>query len=268
MPVDVDSHPIAWREAGHGELVVFLHGLGGSRISWEPQLDGLADRWRCVAWDMPGYGVSAPLEVTDFAGLAAAAAQWIEGLAGQAHVVGISFGGMIAQYLAVQHPEVVQSLSLLASSPRFGLDGTDPAAWRAARLAPLDDGQQPADIAERVLRSIAGPHITDDALAGQCAAMGRITADALRRSVDCLVTHDTTAVLGRVAAPTVVLVGELDEETPITYAMAVADGIPGASLTPIADAGHLLNVEAPRTVNLVIAEHLEAHAIGVSGSIR
>ena len=52
-PVDVDG-PVAWREQGQGQSVVFLHGLGGSRTSWEPQLRGLSDEFRAIAWDMPG----------------------------------------------------------------------------------------------------------------------------------------------------------------------------------------------------------------------
>lgn len=257
VPVDVDELPVAWRETGRGALVVFLHGLGGSRLSWEPQLAGLSRGLRCAAWDMPGYGASPAPAVVDFITLAEAAAQWIGRLGGPAHVVGISFGGMVAQYLAALHPASVASLTLLATSPRFGLDGTSPEAWRAVRLAPLDEGLEPADFAERVLRSIAGPHISDEAMVGQCAAMARVPAAGLRAAIDCLITHDSRSLLARIVAPTLVAVGELDAETPLAYAMAVADGITGARLAPIADAGHLLNVEAPMTINQLVREHVE-----------
>jgi pimeloyl-ACP methyl ester carboxylesterase len=260
MVTDVDQHPVAWREAGEGDVIVFLHGLGGSRLSWQPQLEALASSWRCAAWDMPGYGNSAPLERTTFAALADAAAAWIGVLGGRAHVVAISFGGMIAQYLAASHPEVVRSLTLLATSPKFGLDGTRPDDWRAARLAPLDQGLQPAEFSGRVLRGLAGPHLDDEAFAGQQAAMARVPAAGLRAAIDCLITHDSRALLATVTAPTLVIVGELDRETPLDYAMALADGVPGARLAPIADAGHLLNVEAPHTVNLLIREHVGAAA--------
>ena len=59
-PRDVDAAPVAWREAGAGPTVVFLHGLGMTRTGFDPQLAALADRFRCVAWDMPGYGASPP----------------------------------------------------------------------------------------------------------------------------------------------------------------------------------------------------------------
>jgi pimeloyl-ACP methyl ester carboxylesterase len=258
-PIDVDTERFAWRERGDGELVVLFHGLGGSRVSWEPQLLDLGDRWRIAAWDMPGYGAAAALpdNPLTFAALAGAATRFIATLgAERAHVVGISMGGMIAQYLAAWHPKRVRSLTLLSSSPAFGLDGTDAAEWRAARLAPLDEGQEPADFADRVLSSLAGPHIAPEALAGQRVAMGRVTASALRRSVECLVTHDSRPLLPTIAAPTLVLVGALDHETPVAYSQYLADHLPTATLHIVPEAGHLLNVEAPAEVNRRITDHL------------
>lgn len=259
MAVDVDGERFAWREAGTGELVVLLHGLGGSRISWEPQLHELGNGHRVAAWDLPGYGASAPLagDVT-FAALAQAGADWIDALgASSVHVVGSSMGAMIAQYLAAWHPQRVRSLTLLSASPAFGLDGTTAEQWRAARLAPLLAGQQPADFAEHVLRSIAGPSIAHDALEHQCRAMARISGAALRRSVDCLVTHDARQLLASITARTLVMVGELDKETPPSYATVLADAIPHAWLQVVPGAGHLLSAEAPDVVNAAITRHLQ-----------
>lgn len=264
--VDVSGDRIAWREAGTDGAVgaiVLLHGLGGSRISWEPQLAGLSQRFRVVAWDMPGYGASAPLdEPMTFDALADAVAGLVAELGETTvHLVGISFGGMIAQYATVRHPAIVETLTLLSTSPQFGLDGIRPDEWRAARLAPLDLGLEPADIAERVLGSLAGPDISPAAMAEQIAAMSRISSTALRRSIDCLVTHDSRSLLPSVQVPTLCLVGELDDETPPAYAMAVADLVPGARLTVIEAAGHLLNVEAPDAVNDAIIDHIARAAV-------
>ena len=60
---DLQHGGFAWREAGDGTLIVLLHGLGGGRTSWEPQLADLSAHHRVAAWDMPGYGASAPLPV-------------------------------------------------------------------------------------------------------------------------------------------------------------------------------------------------------------
>ena len=258
---DVTCGQFAWREVspvGHAETIVLLHGLGGSRMSWEPQLVGLSARHRVIAWDLPGYGESKALEgPTTFTALADAVADLVTVLCEPTvHLVGISFGSMIAQYAAAQHPSVVASLTLLATSPKFGLDGTRPDDWRAARLAPFDQGLEPADIAERVLAMLAGPNITTAAMTGQVKAMSRVSAAALRRSIDCLITHDSSSILPTIVAPTLCLVGDLDHETPPAYAMAVADLIPGARLSLIEGAGHLLNVEAPDSVNGAIRDHI------------
>ena len=261
LPRNVDGAPFAWRECGEGPLVVFLHGLGGSRVSWEPQLEALGTQRRTAAWDLPGYGNSAPLSChpVTFRALAEAAAEWIELLgAGPAHVVGTSMGGMIAQYLAAWQPASVRSLTLMSSSPRFGMDGTNPDTWRAARLAPLDQGLEPADFADSVLRSIAGPAITPEAIEGQRVAMARVTGAALRTSIECVITRDARRLLPSISAPTLILTGEFDTETPPEYSQYLVEHLPSASLVVIPRAGHLLNAEAPEQVNRLIARHLSA----------
>lgn len=259
-PRDHELDGFAWREQGEGRLVLFLHGLGGSRVSWEPQLDAIGRHRRAVAWDMPGYGAAAPLpdDPPTFAALAAAAARCITVLGEPAaHVVGISMGGMIAQYLAAWHPECVRSLTLLSTSPAFGLDGTDPAAWASARLAPLDEGLQPADYAPRVVDALAAPDAAASAKAGQVAAMARVPAVALRRSIAVLPTHDSRALLPGIQAPTLVMVGSLDRETPPSYSEQLVALLPHATLQVVPGAGHLLNAEAPVQVNDAILRHLE-----------
>jgi 3-oxoadipate enol-lactonase len=257
---DVVAQGYSWREAGDPgtATVVFLHGLGGSRLSWEPQLESFSPSYRCVAWELPGYGhaASLPCASVGFVDLAAAVVGLLDELeVEQVHLVGISFGGMIAQYVAAWHPTRVQSLSLLATSPAFGLDGTSADDWRAARLAPLDAGQEPIEFADRVLRGIAGPNITDEALAGQRLAMAEVSGDALRRSIDCLVTHDSRPLLGQITAPTICLVGALDDDTPPAYADALVAGITGARCIVLPHAGHLLNVEDSAGVNDALIAH-------------
>ncbi|MEI2704557.1 MAG: alpha/beta fold hydrolase [Ilumatobacteraceae bacterium] len=261
---DVSHHDVAWREAGDGVPVLLLHGLGGSRIAWEPQLAGLGESFRVAAWDMPGYGESAPLAgETTFDALAAAVGRWADTMDVESfHLCGISMGGMIAQYAAAAHPERIRSLTLLSTSPKFGLDGTDPDQWRARRLAPLDAGEQPADFAHRVLRGLAGPALTEEAFDQQVAAMRRISAGGLRRSVNCLVHHDSRGLLASITAPTLLLVGELDEETPPSYTEALHQRIAGSTMQVVPDAGHLLSAEAPDAVNDAIAAHVTAAEAG------
>lgn len=256
--VDVDGTSVAWREAGDGPVVLLLHGLGGSRTAWEPQLDALSGDHRVVAWDLPGYGASPPLDgPLTFPALADAVAGLLDTLGVErAPLVGLSLGGMVALHTALEHPDRVGGLVLLDTSPAFGLDGTDPDEWRAARRRPLDAGLTPADFAEDVLRSVAGAGFGGEALDQAVAAMARIPAEGLRAVIDLLPTHDVRDRQGAIAAPTLVVVGEHDAETPLAYSEALAAGIPDARLEIVAGAGHLTNLEQPDAVNRLLAGFL------------
>lgn len=264
--IDRDVHPIAWREAGRADsdVVVFLHGLGMTRTGWEPQLADLSDEWRCVAWDMPGYGASAaPSEPLTFEYVADA----IVGLLGAletefAHLVGLSFGGMHALHAALRHPDRVRSLSLVDTSPAFGLDGvTTRDGWVAARLDALDGGASVADISPRVIDAISAPGFEGPNRAAAIDSMNRISEAGLRAAVHLLPDHDVRDRLAEIDSPTLVVVGEHDEETPPSYAAALAAGIPGTVRHEIVPgAGHLTPLEAPATFNQILRSFLSEGA--------
>jgi 3-oxoadipate enol-lactonase len=256
-PVDHVGGPIAWREAGDGRPVLFLHGLGGTRMAWEPQLEVLAARMRCIAWDLPGYGASEPLAELTFPTIVDAIVRLLDGLdLPRVDVVGLSFGGQQALHLALAHPDRVGRLVLADTSARFGADGTDPEAWMRLRLDPLDAGTTPAEMAPAVLDSITAAGWGGRERERLIHAFAQIPSDGLRAAVRCLPSHDVTDRLGAIVAPTLVLVGEFDNETPVAYAETLRDGIPGAEMEIIPGAGHLTPSEAPRAFNYYVARHL------------
>jgi 3-oxoadipate enol-lactonase len=254
---DHASGGLAWREAGEGPAVLFLHGLGGTRTAWEPQLEHLSERFRCIAWDMPGYGDSAPLATLDFDSIVGSISELLDRLElERTHLVGLSFGGQQAMHFALAAPERVGCLVLADTSHRFGADGTDPDEWKHARLAALDAGATPADIAPFVIDSITARGFAGFERDRTLAAFARIPADGLRAAVECLPTHDVSGRLGEIACPTLVIAGDLDEETPVAYAEQIAAGIPGARLAVIPGAGHLTPAEAPDRFNAIVAAFL------------
>jgi pimeloyl-ACP methyl ester carboxylesterase len=246
---------MAWRSSGSADAppAVFIHGLGGNRFSWEPQLSALADVRQCLACDLPGYGKSAGLPGT-LPELAALAADWIESLGrGPADVVGLSFGGMVAQHLALNHPGAVRTLALLDTSPAFGFDGvTTPEEWLATRVSPAPDASAADNRGpdtDRVIAGIVGPDCPAAVRDAAAAIMREVPPATLAASCRALVGHDTRGLLHQVTAPTLVMVGAADNETPESYARAIAARIPGARLVVVPGAGHLVNVEAPEVVN-------------------
>lgn len=262
-PRDVDAAPTAWREDGpaDGPVAVFLHGLGGSRTAWRPQLEGLSGTRRVVAWDSPGAGASQRVAERTFDAYADRALALIDAVspADPVDLVGMSFGGMVAQYAAAKRPDRVRSLVLLCTSPKFGLDGTDPVAWQEHRLAGLEAFGTPAAAAQPILSSLAGAnaqHVVPEAV----ESMARVTMEGLLDNIATITSHDSRGILPTIPVPTLVLVGEDDDETPVAYGQAIVDLMPDARLEVIPGAGHLLNLEAPDAVNAAIRRHWEANA--------
>lgn len=248
---------IAYRSAGTGQPVLFLHGLGGSATAWEPQLEDLGDTFCCVAWDLPGYGDSDPIVPLTFPLIVDAAVRLLDELGiERADVVGLSFGGQQALHLALSHPDRVSRLVLADTSARFGADGTDVEGWKRLRLDPLDAGMTPAEMAPTIVDAITAPGFAGRERERTIAAFSRISADGLRAAVECLPTHDVTAHLVEIAASTLVIAGELDEETPVAYAEALAEGLPDAELRVIDGVGHLTPAEAPDEFDTLVREFL------------
>lgn len=265
---DVTGGPIAWRESGSPDapVAVFLHGLAGNRSSWDPQLTGLATLRRCAAWELPGYGDSPglPGSLTE---LADVAAEWIATLVagtatGSVDVVGLSFGGMVAQHLALNHPDLVRTLALLDTSPRFGMDGvTTREDWLATRVEPLRDPQSPSGTAERaaqldqVVAGLVGAACPAPVRDLVVASMSAVPGASLAASCRALVDHDTRDRLAEIQAPTLVLVGAEDTETPPDYSAAIAERIPGARMVVLPGTGHLSNLESPEAVDAELRHH-------------
>jgi 3-oxoadipate enol-lactonase len=155
---------IAFQIAGdEGLPLVFLHGIGGDAESWRPQLDAFAGDYRAIAWDMPGYGDSAPLADMTFPALVDAVLALLDRLSlPSVHLVGHSLGGMIAQAFALAHPERLRSLTLAATSAAFGkrAGGEPDPAWRDSfieqRLGPLDRGASMAELAPKLVQGLIG----------------------------------------------------------------------------------------------------------------
>ena len=255
--IDHTASPIAWREAGSGPPVVFLHGLGGTRAAWGPQLRGLGDRFRCIAWDMPGYGDSEPVDPLSYRAIARRLVMLLDELhIDKADLVGLSFGGMHALHTAIHHPDRVGRMVLADTSPAFGMDGTTPEEWIASRLAPLDAGRTPADAAERVIDAITAVRLAGRVRQETIAAFGEIPGEGFRAAVQCLPTNDVRDQLAHIHHRTCVIVGELDRETPVSYAQVLADGLPNAEFHILDGVGHLTPAEAPNRFNQLVREFL------------
>ena len=233
---------------GGGPTVLMLHGIGGGHLAFAPQVETLASSgYRAVAWDMPGYGHSAPIEPYNFKGLAARCIALIESLkCGDVTLLGHSMGGMVAQEVVARRPELVSKLVLSGTSPSFGKpDGDWQRSFIAERTAPLDAGLTMAELAARLVPEMAGPAALPEGLKLATHCMSLVNPSTYRRALEALVSFDRRANLANIRVPTLLIAGEQDRNAPPAVMKKMAASIPGSTYIELAGVGHLQNLEAP-----------------------
>ena len=247
----VDGRRVSYLTAGSGPAVVLLHGIGGNAAQWNAQLDGLAGQYRLIAWDTPGYGESDDPDTAwrmgDYAGVLAGLLDALE--LERVHLIGQSWGGVLAQEFYRRHVERVRSLVL---SDTFPGDACRPQAARDAslqgRLRALKT-MTPAEMATARLPMLV-PEGTSAGVKREIETMlAAIRPSGYRQAAIALHDSDERAVLPTVRVPALVIAGEFDNVVPLHLSMLLAEGIPGARLEIIQGTGHLSNQEKPEVWN-------------------
>lgn len=254
---------VAVEHAGSGELVVFLHGIGGNRTNWHDQLGAFAPHFHAAAWDARGYGDSddydGPLIFEWYADDLTHVLDHFK--AARAHVIGLSMGGRIAMDFAARYPQRLLTLTLCDTHKGFaGFSEEKKRAFIASRKEPLLAGKEPKDIAEPVARTLVGPNASEAAFRRLVDSMSRLHKESYIKSIEASVMMDLRSDLGAIAVPTHVVVGSEDRLTTVAMAREMAAEIPGAELTVIDDAGHLVNIEKPAEFNAAALAFLRRHA--------
>jgi 3-oxoadipate enol-lactonase/4-carboxymuconolactone decarboxylase len=229
--------------------------LGTSLAVWDPQVPALARTHHVIRYDLPGHGRSpasllrAGATVADLGRLVLALADSL-GVDRFAYA-GISLGGAVGTWLAVHHPDRVDSLALICTSARFG----EPAGWHERAALVRAKGTDPvADSA--ATRWFTEGFAGEPAAEALVADMRAADPEAYAACCDAIAAFDRRAELPGVSALTLVVAGRQDPATPPSHGRELADGIPGASLTEVAHAAHLANVERPAPVLAALLGHL------------
>jgi pimeloyl-ACP methyl ester carboxylesterase len=244
---------------GGGKAIVFLHGLGGNCHSFDAQLAYFAGRgWRAVSWDMPGYGKSTLGGEMTWESLAEAAIRLFDKLGLDSTVVlGHSMGGMVAQEIALRHPERVRGLILSATSDVFGsADGKFQEEFLAKRLAPLDAGKTPADFAPETVPAMFADHPDPQAIRAAIASNAAISSESYRAALNCLVTFNRRDELSKIGCPTLLLAGEKDTVMPAKGMRSMFKRLKHPVYRELLGVGHLGNLERPDAYNAKVSQFL------------
>jgi 3-oxoadipate enol-lactonase len=262
-PMKTKDGRVSYEAAGDSSSppLVFLHGIGGAARAWRGQLDFFSDRYRTIAWDMPGYGGSAPLPTVSIASLADALQDFLQAVgATKSVIVGHSIGGMIVQQLLEKNPDIAGAVVLAQTSPAFGKpDGDWQKAFIDARLGPLDRGETLVSLAPSLVKELVGndPDPSGMDLARDC--MASVPESAYRATMLALIGFDLRGALKDIAVPTLVLSGSKDNNAPAPMMVKMASYIPSATYVELEGVGHLANLERPGAFNATLDRFLKAN---------
>ncbi len=239
------------------ETIVLVHGVGHDLTYWDRQIEALSRSYNVVAFDLPGHGRSTGKPGDwSFEYTTSLLAKLIEHVStAPVHLIGISFGSMIAQPLALARPDLLRSLTLIGTASKFSEEVRGALRARAQTIrsqgmtavlasslerwfTPETRSQRP-DIIDRLTKTVLG-----DDPAHQAAIW------------DLIASLDVRERLGELRCPTLVLVGEQDASTPPAVAKDVAAAILNAELQVLPKTAHIVTVEAPEVVNRAILTFL------------
>jgi 3-oxoadipate enol-lactonase len=260
--VDLDVH-----RRGSGSPLLLIMGMGGNHWHWgEPFVAALERHFEVVAYDHRGVGASSglsgPVSITELARDAAALLDALE--LDRAHVLGISMGGMVAQELALAHPDRVRTLTLGCSY----CGGPGSLLTDGAVIARLVEAIRSGD-RERALQTSWEVNVSPR-LAADDGAFAAYREATLRAPVAVRVQveqmravseHDTSGRLAGLTMPVLIVHGTADEMLPVANAQTIASHLPHARLEQLNGAGHLFFWEQPARAAALVRE-LSRAALG------
>jgi pimeloyl-ACP methyl ester carboxylesterase len=236
---------------GEGEPLLLIQGMSGNHLAWgEPFLSDLERDFDVVAYDHRGVGrssaVTDPFTITELADDAAAL---IAALGWEAaHVVGISMGGMVAQELALRHPDRIRTLTLgctYAGGEGSALTSSQVSTKLAEAMMAGDPDRA---IATAYEVNVSPGYGADKSAYGTFYEMATALptpVPVIMLQMQAIAAHDTLDRLQEISAPTLVIHGTVDEMLPYSNAVLIASKIPDAQLETLEGVGHMFWWEQP-----------------------
>lgn len=233
--------------SGDATPVLFINGLGTTTAIWDAYVQRWRDDRRLLRFNLPGHGgVPAPQAPIGIGDLADRCVHLLDRFAvARCHVIGVSMGGMIAQWLGARMPDRVASLTIASAGVRTGSEQFWQERARAVRLNGLETLSQemPGRWFSDAYRE-AAPEMIGAVVAGlrTCDAAGYAAC------CEAIGSFDGSELAEAICAPTLVLGGDVDPVTGPEVTRDLAGRVRGARYEVVAGAGHLLTLERPDEV--------------------
>ncbi|HMT09139.1 MAG TPA: alpha/beta hydrolase [Pyrinomonadaceae bacterium] len=247
---------------GEGETLVLIPGFASGKWSWQFQCDALARKFRVITYDPRGVAAS-PVGDSPSATIADHAndlAMLLDNLRIEhTHVLGISFGGFVAQEFALAFPQRVDRL-VLASTSCGGSGHVAPSVEVLTAFA----SPTGLNTRDRIRQSIvmafspefveSKPQVIDEFCDQR--EMNVVPEDVYQAQLTAAISFDAAARVGEITAPTLVLSGDKDTIVPVENSINLAAAIPNARLKIVEGASHMLFVEKPEVFNTIVTDFL------------
>jgi len=253
--VDIGSGSLWVKDEGSGQAIVFLHGFSFDHRQWEPQMEALADSYRCISYDLRGFGRSAPPDsrydhVLDLHAL-------LDALELESPVlVGLSLGANIAMAFSARYPKVASKMVLVSS----GLPGFEWSEQRPPEAAKAHaDAYGVTATKDFWLNHSLFASLEDYPVAK--SAVHTMVADYSGwhwENTDPRDFNPPGQDPQSVTCPTLVMRGGRDMQGYRDIAATLAESIREASLVTFEDSGHMLNLEEPERFNSLLADFVDS----------
>ena len=255
---DIEVH---YREEGTGFPLVLIHGLNGDSTGWAAVMPEFARHYRTIAPDVRGHGASGkpemPYSIKQFSQDLLEFLQELK--IQQAHLLGLSMGGAIAQQFALEHPERVKCLILVSTfsyidPPLYG-------AFNRLRQS-LSEGGYPAFFDEVVKLAFTSEFVSANAASIAELKERRIKINspiAIGHATDACMAFNLKGKISQISHPTLIISGREDLFTPIHLSEQIHRSIRGSEWKIMEEVGHNLYIEKPSGMAQIVLEFLGRH---------
>ena len=262
-----------YEQHGSGDPLLLVMGLAADSTAWMFQVPDFARRYRTIVFDNRGVGRSSkpsgPYTIHQMADDAAGLLDALD--VGRAHVVGVSMGGMIAQELALRHPERVRGLVLACTYPEPDADAERQRQFSVQQLGGRisASGETEIDVStidplaffQTLLPRVFNQSFIDTELPKLLQIFGGalqwgFSMEAILGQVEAVMGHKATDRLHRITSPTLVITGDADLLVSPANSDVLARNIPGAKLVKIPGGSHGFNFETPDVFNRTVLDFL------------